>query len=70
MMNGHGEIIGLVFDGNYEGLGGDYAYDISSNRTIAVDIRYVLFLTEKFGGASYLFNEMQIKRAKAMTASR
>ncbi|HEU0176247.1 MAG TPA: S46 family peptidase [Blastocatellia bacterium] len=70
MMNGRGEIIGLVFDGNYEGLGGDYAYDISSNRTIAVDIRYVLFLTEKFGGASYLFNEMQIKRAKAMTASR
>jgi hypothetical protein len=70
MMNGRGEIIGLVFDGNYEGLGGDYAYDISSNRTIAVDIRYVLFLTEKFGGAGYLLNEMQIKRAKAMTASR
>ena len=70
MMNGRGEIIGLAFDGNYEGLGGDYAYDISSNRTIGVDIRYVLFLTEKFGGASYLFNEMQIKRAKAMTASR
>jgi hypothetical protein len=70
MMNGRGEIIGLVFDGNYEGLGGDYSYDINSNRTIAVDIRYVLFLTEKFGGAGYLFNEMQIKRAKAMTASR
>ena len=70
MMNGRGEIIGLAFDGNYEGLVCDYAYDISSNRTIAVDIRYVLFLTEKFGGAGYLFNEMQIKRAKAMTASR
>jgi len=70
LMNGRGEIIGLVFDGNYEGLGGDYAYDIGSNRTIAVDIRYVLFLTEKFGGANYLFNEMQIKRAKTMTASR
>jgi S1-C subfamily serine protease len=70
MMNGRGEITGLAFDGNFEGLGGDYAYDISSNRTIAVDIRYVLFLTEKFGGASHLFNEMQIKRAKPMTASR
>jgi Peptidase S46 len=70
LMNGRGEITGLAFDGNYEGLGGDYAYDISSNRTIAVDIRYVLFLTEKFGGAGYLFNEMQIKRAKAMTASK
>ncbi len=70
MMNGRGEIIGLAFDGNYEGLVGDYAYDLSSNRTIAVDIRYVLFLTEKFGGGGYLFNEMQIKRPKAMTASR
>jgi len=70
VMNGRGEITGLAFDGNYEGLGGDYAYDIASNRTIAVDIRYVLFLTEKFGGASYLFNEMQIKRAKAVTASK
>jgi hypothetical protein len=70
LMNGRGEIIGLVFDGNYEGLGGDYAYDINSNRTIAVDIRYVLFLTDKFGDAGYLFNEMQIKRPKAMTASR
>jgi hypothetical protein len=35
-----------------------------------VDIRYVLFLTEKFGGAGHLLNEMQVKRAKAMTASR
>ena len=43
MMNGRGEIMGLA--DNYE-VGGDYAYDISSNRTIAVDIRYVLFLTE------------------------
>jgi hypothetical protein len=69
MMNGRGEVIGLVFDGNYEGLGGDYNYDGASNRTIAVDIRYVLFVTEKFAGAGYLFNEMQIKsKAKAMTA--
>jgi len=68
MMNGKGEMIGLVFDGNYEGLAGDYAFDGSLNRTIVVDIRYVLFLTEKMGGASYLFNEMQIKRGKAMAA--
>lgn len=68
MMNGKGEITGLVFDGNYEGLAGDYAYDINLNRTLAVDIRYVLFLTEKMGGAGYLFNEMQIKRGKAMVA--
>ena len=70
VMNGKGEIIGLAFDGNFEGLGGDYAFDQSQNRTISVDIRYVLFLTDKFAGASYLFNEMQIKRGKAMTASK
>jgi hypothetical protein len=70
VMNGKGEIIGLAFDGNYEGLGGDYSFDPSVNRTISVDIRYVLFLTDKFGGANYLFNEMQIKRAKAMTAGK
>ena len=71
VMNGRGEITGLAFDGNYEGLGGDYSYDGSANRTINVDIRYVLFVTEKFARAGYLFNEMQIKsKAKAMTASR
>ena len=70
IMNGRGEMIGLVFDGNYEGLGGDYAFDGNLNRTINVDIRYVLFLTEKLGGASYLFNEMQIKRGKAMVAGK
>jgi hypothetical protein len=70
VMNGRGEVIGLAFDGNYEGLGGDYAYDINLNRTIAVDIRYVLFVTEKFAGAGYLFKEMQIKPAKAMTVGK
>ncbi|MGH9841018.1 MAG: S46 family peptidase [Blastocatellia bacterium] len=71
LMNGRGEVTGLVFDGNYEGLGGDYSYDVSVNRTLAVDIRYVLFVTEKFAGAGYLFNEMLIKpKPKAMTASR
>lgn len=68
VMNGKGEVIGLAFDGNYEGLGGDYAFEPALNRTLAVDIRYVLFLTEKFAGASYLFNEMQIKRGKAAAA--
>jgi hypothetical protein len=71
LMNGRGEIIGLVFDGNYEGLGGDYSFDVTVNRTLAVDIRYVLFVTEKLAGASYLFGEMQIKsKSKAMTASK
>jgi hypothetical protein len=64
VMNGRGELIGLAFDGNYEGLGVDYAYEAPLNRTIVADIRYVLFLTEKFAGASYLFREMQIKGGK------
>ncbi len=70
IMNGRGEMIGLVFDGNFEGLGGDYAFDVNLNRTINVDIRYVMFVTEKLGGAAYLFDEMQIKRGKAMTAGK
>ncbi|HWQ32383.1 MAG TPA: S46 family peptidase [Blastocatellia bacterium] len=68
VMNGRGELIGLAFDGNYEGLGVDYAYEAPLNRTIVADIRYVLFLTEKFAGASYLFREMQIKGAKTAAA--
>ena len=70
IMNGRGEMIGLVFDGNYEGLGGDYAFDGNLNRTLNVDIRYVLFLTEKMGGAAYLFDEMKITRGKAMAAGK
>lgn len=60
VFNGSGEQVGLVFDGNYEGLGNDFYYDPSVNRTIAVDLRYVLFVTEKFGGAGWILNEMKI----------
>lgn len=68
LINGKGELIGLAFDGNYEGLGVDYVFDPAMCRTLNVDIRYVLFLTEKFAGAGYLLSEMQIKRAKAAKA--
>ena len=61
IMNGRGELIGIIFDGNYEGLGSDYVYNGDLSRAIAVDIRYVFFLTEKFSGADYLFKEMQIR---------
>jgi hypothetical protein len=70
VLNGRGEIIGLAFDGNYEGLGGDYYFDAAVNRCLVVDIRYVLFVTEKFAGAEYLLKEMTIKRGKAMAAGR
>ena len=60
VLNGNGEQVGLVFDGNYEGLGNDFYYDPNRNRTIAVDIRYVLFVTEKFGGAKWVVDEMKL----------
>ena len=70
IMNAYGEQVGIVFDGNYEGLGNDIFFDPDYNRTIAVDIRYVLFVTEKFGGAGWILNEMTLKGGapKAKTA--
>ncbi|MBA3354241.1 MAG: S46 family peptidase [Blastocatellia bacterium] len=70
ILNGNGEQVGLCFDGNYEGLGNDFYYDPERNRTISVDIRYVLFVTEKFGGAGWILDEMKIVGgAKARAAS-
>ena len=60
VLNGNGEQVGLVFDGNYEGLGNDFYYDPNRNRTIAVDIRYVLWVTEKFGDAKWVVDEMKV----------
>jgi hypothetical protein len=69
ILNGYGEQVGIVFDGNYEGLGNDIFYSPERGRTIAVDIRYVLFVLEKFGKSGWLLNEMKInggpKAAKA-----
>ncbi len=64
ILNGNGEQVGLCFDGNFEGLGNDFYYDPAVNRTISVDIRFVLFVVEKFGGAGYLLNEMKIVGGK------
>ncbi len=64
ILNGNGEQVGLCFDGNYEGLGNDFYYDPDFNRTISVDIRYVLFVTEKFGGAKWVVDEMKIVGGK------
>lgn len=61
VLNAKGEQIGIAFDGNYEGLGNDMFYSSQYGRTISVDIRYVLFVTEKFGNAGWILNEMTIK---------
>jgi hypothetical protein len=65
IMNGRGEQVGIVFDGNYEGLGNDFFYNDAKGRTISVDIRYVLFIADKFGGAGYLLKELDLKDAPA-----
>jgi S1-C subfamily serine protease len=61
VLNGRGEQVGIVFDGNYEGLGNDFFYNSDRNRTISVDIRYVLFVTDKFGGAGWILKELDIR---------
>lgn len=61
VMNARGELIGLAFDGNYESLTSDWQYDSDLQRTISVDIRYVLFLTDKIAGADYLLQEMGVR---------
>ena len=61
VMNAKGELIGIAFDGNYEALTGDWEFTLEIQRTISVDIRYVMFVTEKFAGADYLLKEMGLK---------
>jgi len=65
IMNGRGEQVGIIFDGNYEGLGNDFFFNEAQGRAISVDIRYVLFIADKFGGAGYLLKELDIKNAPA-----
>jgi hypothetical protein len=60
ILNGNGEQVGICFDGNYEGLGNDFYFDPERNRTISVDIRFVLFVTEKFGDAKWIVDEMKL----------
>ena len=65
VLNANGEQIGIAFDGNYEGLGNDMFFDPNFGRTIVVDIRYVLFVTEKFGGAGWILDEMVLVDSRA-----
>jgi hypothetical protein len=60
VMNGNGELIGLAFDGNWESMSSDIAYEPDLQRTIVVDIRYVLWIMDIYAGAKYLVDEMTI----------
>jgi len=61
-MNDEGELVGIAFDGNWEAMTGDIQFEPSLQRTISVDIRYVLFVIDKFAGADRLIDEMTIKK--------
>ncbi|GGG22197.1 S46 family peptidase [Pontibacter amylolyticus] len=60
VINGNGELIGLAFDGNWEAMTGDLVYDPDYKRCINVSANYVLFMVDKYAGATNLINEMTI----------
>ncbi|RZM22415.1 MAG: S46 family peptidase, partial [Pedobacter sp.] len=61
-INGNGELIGLAFDGNWEAMSGDIAFDKQFKRTINVDVRYVLWCIDVLGGAKNIINELDIRK--------
>ncbi len=61
VLNAKGELIGLAFDGNWESMSSDIMFEPNLQRCINVDIRYVLFIVDKLGGAGYLLDEMDIR---------
>lgn len=70
VINAHGELIGCAFDGNWEAMSGDIFFEDQIQRTIVVDIRYVLFIVDKYAGASHLIDEMTLaRRIKRMPKS-
>lgn len=61
IFNGKGELLGLAFDGNWEAMSGDIVFDPDLQRTINVDIRYILFIMNQVEGAKRLINELTIE---------
>ena len=62
VINGDGELIGIAFDGNWEAMSGDIAFEPELQKCINVDIRFVLWTIDKFAGASHLVDEMKLIR--------
>lgn len=62
VLDANGNLLGLAFDGNYEALSHKIAFDKDLNRTICVDVRYILWCIDKLGGASHLINELKLIR--------
>lgn len=62
VLNAKGELIGLAFDGNYEALSHKIAFDGELNRTICLDVRYLLFVVDKLGGAKNIIDELVLSK--------
>jgi hypothetical protein len=62
VLDGNGNLLGLAFDGNWEAMSGNVVFEPAVQRCICVDIRYVLFIIDKFAGATHLINEMKFVR--------
>lgn len=62
VINAKGELIGAAFDGNWEAMSGDIVFEKDLQRCINVDIRYILFIIDKYAGAKNLIEEMTIIR--------
>lgn len=60
MFNGKGELLGLAFDGNWEAMSSDILFEPDLQRCIGVDVRYILFIMDKFGHANHLLEELKI----------
>jgi hypothetical protein len=62
VLDGEGNLLGLAFDGNWEAMSGNIVFEPALQRCICVDIRYVLFIIDKYAGATNLINEMKFVR--------
>ncbi len=64
VLDKNGRLIGLAFDGNWEAMSGDVAFEPELQRCIAVDVRYVLFVVDKFAGCDHIMSELDIVQSK------
>ncbi len=62
VLNGNGELIGLAFDGNWEAMSGDIVFEPELQRCICIDIRYMLFIIDKFAGGQRIIDELEIRK--------
>ena len=64
VINGDGHLVGCAFDGNWEAMSGDIYFEPNIQRTISVDIRYTLFIIDKYAGAGHLVEEMKVNKTR------